>query len=344
MTQRYVLQVFLAFLAGLPACKCGDDPTDDTDSADTGTSLDSDSDPDSTVDTDTAPPCTTVVTETTPEEGGANWYWRDAPEVVFNQDALGSQVEILDAKGAPVAITARWAAGNVRVSLEPLDPLAPSSNYQIHVNVCDTDTHVNFTTNAYGEPMGVTASDLVGRTYVISFSTVEFTEPAGVGALLGTLITNPELVGVTAADAKAISFVATEGVALPTGGYDQVAGSGVWSFPPGDFTSQPYFATDAEAIVLTYDAYELPIEGFHLEGTFASDGSSFGGGRLSGLADTRELCGYFGSSDPGYVCNDLLGTWGIPCEDCSDGGHYCMFIAAQRIEAPLVPGFTITAP
>ena len=61
-------------------------------------------------------------------------------------------------------------------------------------------------------------------------------------------------------------------------------------------------------------------------------------GRMAGLLDARDLAGVLVDNglieeeDPGAVC-DLIATFGVLCEACSDGEDYCLSIYVDQITA-----------
>jgi hypothetical protein len=99
-------------------------------------------------------------------------------------------------------------------------------------------------------------------------------------------------------------------------------------FPLADFTAAPYIDAPADQIVLVYQDTEIPVTDFLLQGTFSADGTRFGGGILSGLADSRgagDLLKQPGNEDA--LC-DLAAGVGIQCEPCPDGQVYCLYLRA----------------
>ena len=110
--------------------------------------------------------------------------------------------------------------------------------------------------------------------------------------------------------------------------------------PPADFSAAPYFAADTERIDIAYGESNIPIENMHLEGTFSPDGTSMGGAWFGGLVNTSELAPLLelGSLDEPDVICEYISTFGLSCEDCSDGLPYCIYIEAHFNTASLVEG------
>jgi len=79
------------------------------------------------------------------------------------------------------------------------------------------------------------------------------------------------------------------------------------------------------------------IHEFVLEGTFASDGSWFGGGIVGGELDARDVVDAIDEVDsPEDFCN-LTASFGAPCVACaSDGEEYCLDVLIDRLEGDRV--------
>jgi hypothetical protein len=110
-------------------------------------------------------------------------------------------------------------------------------------------------------------------------------------------------------------------------------------FPvPADFTDAPYFSVNADSLALSASGYEIKINDFTLSGDFSADGSKIGGAVLAGQLDTRDLTqalmagGLIEDDDPQAVC-DLIGAFGVMCEECSDGETFCLTIHVDQINA-----------
>ena len=74
-----------------------------------------------------------------------------------------------------------------------------------------------------------------------------------------------------------------------------------------------------------------------ISGTFAADGSYFGGGTLLGELDVRKLAplleDLIQSDDPAEACGLLLG-FGVTCEACSsDSEPFCVALEVDSLTA-----------
>lgn len=311
--------------------------------------LKGDSDP--VVDTDSDPPeeCLAAPASFLPKDGEDAAYYRDPLQVTFTTPVPGAEFALRttdDGEAHEPTLLPEWNASNEQAELTVQGYLQPERDYALDVTVCDELYTNTFRTSEYGAPLTATQEELTGRTYLVELSSVDFTEPAGFGAFLGTFLDVPILIGVTDIDpdGTSLDLMGAQGRLKNDGTYTQkhtqTLDDGLkywvptWPFEGVDFNGAPYFSGDTSAIELRYDGAFVPVHDFHLEGTFAADGSSFGGGRLWGLGDTRDMAGLFGEADdPFYVCALVEGA-GAECEVCPDTGEKtCLFLRGENVTA-----------
>jgi hypothetical protein len=288
--------------------------------------------------------CEERILEWTPLTGATDWYWRDAPSGVVgaaDESAYGAWLE--DDRGVTVPAALTWSADGLSFAVVPDEPLAPSSPYELVFTDCASVRRVSFATSAYGLPIEGGNASLVDHTWLLDVAGATWIEPIGLGVLFALYIDDPILLGVVYADELHIDLLAAVAAVSQLGEVTQDLSREPWPFPTADFTDAPYFDASADLVVLVVpDAsgqdVDVPIEGFRLEGTFSADGATIGGGRLTGLADTRTLGGFFGDeNDPTAAC-DAAGDLGAFCVPCgSDGFPYCLAIEAVGIDGTLVP-------
>jgi hypothetical protein len=343
----------LALTLTIPLFSCNSDEdkkdTGTVDEADTDTDTDTDADADAdTADSGEPPSCTTLMTDSEPDDGAIDWYWKTDLVVDF-EDAPEEQdiISITDAAGAAVGFSAVWADHGETVTLTP--ELQGSGEYLVSVS-CLEEQSFGFATSHYGAPLSIDAADLVGKTYELDLPGAYFKEPVGVGALLSTYLENPLLASPVAVTDTEITMLAAQGLWDTEGVPSQDMGMGTYPFPPSDWTGAPFFSGDTEQIIVTYDSggssTDIVIHNVHLEGTFAADGSSLGGAWASGLADTRNLYSLLDIPDmPGIdpemlVCT-YLGSFGLPCVDCGDGEDLCLYMEAYFDDAAQVEGVSL---
>lgn len=348
---RVPLLVAAGLLLAVTGCRGSEEDSGDSDlldTADTGSPNGQDTgetgDPSDTADTgdtgDSGETCDVTIKETDPEDGESDWYYRDPVEVTFSEAAsTWAEVGLLDAEGAEVPATLTWNEEETRVELLPDPTFEPARTYTLWAEVCEDATEVVFETADYGTGLEMDAGDLVDNTYVVDWNQVEFTEPPYLGTFISGYL-DPLLVGVVEVSDDTITLVAALGKETVAGGYKQLDPYSWWLFEESDFSESPFFSADVSAIDFEYDDEEIPVEDFHLEATFAADGSSLGGGKLSGFIDTRPVSRLIGY-DEDWACEQVA-MLGIECEACpSDQEPYCLDVMAENIEAPLEEGLVI---
>ena len=325
-------------LLGMVACTDGEDaapPLLDTGWFDPTTSV-------------SGPACEERILSWVPATGTSDWYWRDAPEgTVALPDPTAYRIWLEDAIGATVPATLAWSADATSFALVPDAPLAPVSSYDLVLTDCASIRHVAFSTSAFGLPIEGGNGSLVDHTWVLDLEGATWEQPLGLGALFALYVDDPILLGVLYADALHIDLLAALAVVSDLGEVSQDPERDPWEFPTADFSGAPYFDAAAELVELVVPDpgggdIAVPVEDFRLEGTFSADGSVIGGGRLTGLADTRGLGALFGSDgDPDAACEEAT-TLGAVCVPCgSDGGEYCLGIEATGIDGALLPGLVL---
>ena len=327
----------VVFLSLLLACGDKDNNLDTGDVEDTEVE-----DTDTDTQEDTAPECNAEVVSITPDVGEVGWYYRDPMSVEFSEDGSAATfaLSLVDSEET-AEVTTTWGEGNLIATVTPNPALAADSEYRLVVGICEDEGETTFTTSSYGAPLDGEPSELEDQTSVLLFTDVNFTKPEGIGSLLGMYLDIPLLVGVVRADDSTIDMLVAQGWLDSIDGYKQRMGVETWSFDEADFQEQPYFEAEMESITLDFDGVEIPVQDFHLEGTFSSDGSHFSGGLLSGLGDTRNMGQLFGATDDlNYICN-MAAAMTVECVPCPDGEPYCLFLQGEDIETSAVPGLVL---
>ncbi len=273
---------------------------------------------------------------------------RDEPELADN----GALDQGPDFEAHEPQLTVDWNASREIATLET-DGLHASTRYALDITVCGVTYTSTFSTDRFGDALEIEPSELVGRTYVVELSQVEFVEPAGFGSFLAVYLDVPILIGVVSVDGADMDMLGAQGRLTSDGRYvqkkTQTLDDGLkytvatWDFSGVDFSQSPFWAGDTDKIELRYDGVFIPVYDFHIEGTFAPDGQSFGGGRIWGLGDTRNMAALFNSDDANYVCG-LVETAGASCEPCpEDGEEYCLFLRGEEIEADIQKNLKLEA-
>ena len=299
----------LFFGCALLAACGGDKGSDPTDSATTPTG------------------CQLEILGQFPDVGANDVYYRTSVEVTF--DALdGSETLTVSNAGAAVAGTTTTVDNTLVFA--PDEPLMSSTTYSVELTWCGGPTTYDFTTSAVGDP--VDESSLVGNTYTLDLSSGRFTQPPGVGDIIGGLLTPDTaqiLIGVTAADASELSVMGALGDGA--GGQDMCTES--FAFPlPASFTDN-----ETDTLNLSIEGIDLVIEDLLIGGSFSPDNSYIDGATLKGFIDVNILAELVGD-DP---CA-LLVTFGVSCEECSDGsGAHCLGVEVDSMRADMVGGLTL---
>ena len=290
---------------------------------------------DSAGDTDTKiTGCTITAAAEYPIDGQVDAYYRSPVEFDLSEADSSASISLTDGAGADVAGTVSFSDDGETVYFTPSSPLTSSTSYTATLSWCsgEESASIGFTTSALGAPL---TADLVGRTYNVDITSGRFLEPPGVGDLLGGLLENSILFGVTSADASSITF---RGAISETGNTNQdVCTPSLEDLPSADFSGQPYFELSSNELALSVAGITVNIDAITVSGTFAADGTYCGGGVLSGELDARDigplLEGQLDDTSPDAICDLLIG-FGVACQSCSsDGQPYCATILVDQIVA-----------
>lgn len=280
--------------------------------------------------------CTVQVSDTLPSSG-EEFYYRGTIEIKFSAADSEGEVMLMDSAGAEVAGTSTWSDDGLTLYFEPSEALAPSSDYTIMIHYCGGDPEVAFRTSELGA--AVTSASLAGKAYVIDLGSARFIEPGDIGSLIGEALEQNILVGVVAADDTTVQMIGaisegaseTQDVCTPS-----------IDFPEADFSENPFFAVGPEDTTISVAGYTAEIGDLEISGAFSPDMSYFGGGRLGGVVDTRQLddieelasLASCDGTDDACLCN-FIGTTGFAeCGTCPDDGQpYCLTLLADQIVA-----------
>ena len=201
----------------------------------------------------------------------------------------------------------------------------------------------------------IDASTVVGLTYMLDIGNggFTFTEPAGIGAVLGLFLGQlPEDQGI---------IFTAESIDQGAGTVDILIGSGlvsnpnddpanwIWEQSNGSTTDadgtwiNPSFGAGPADMVFDAGAGVVWLGDVLFGGTYAADGSQVNDSSLAGLMDTipfDEMLGF----DPGGLCA-TLGGLSIPCETCPPAsphqGDFCLYLVAEGGTCPLMAGLTM---
>ena len=294
----------------LSACGGGDDTTD-------------------TSGTLTTTGCTSSIIDFYPGDGATDVYYRTTVEFTFDV-VDGSETITVSQGGSDVAGTT--TVEGTRVIFTPDAPLMASTTYDVSVGWCKGPTTLTWTTSGVGDAADETG--LPGNAYSLDIGNGRFVEPAGVGDIIGSLLEQEVLIGVTAADAASISMMG----ALGDGNGMQDMCTESFDFPvAADFSENPYFSIESDSLALDISGVAVTIDDLRISGAFAADASYIAGATLQGTLDVNILADLVGE-DP---CGLLL-QFGVPCEECSDGsGAHCLSVLVDNMQADRVDGLML---
>lgn len=175
------------------------------------------------------------------------------------------------------------------------------------------------------------------RTYHLSITSSDWSEPEGIGSIIGSYVpdflldvvdvtdTGLQLVGaVTQSKGEPVQDLCRETIAFPTAPLEA----------DGSFVAGPV------AFPIEVSGYEVTIHDLTISGTFSPDATALLDASFEGVLDAREFEGFFGTDADG-VCNLVAGV-GAACEACpGDGEPYCLTLRAGSLSAAEVSGLTV---
>jgi len=289
---------------------------------------------------DTAPQgCGVTIYESVPTTDAADHYYRAPVEFHLTGADDTAVASLTDASGAAVSGTSSLSGDSTVVYFAADSELSPSSTYTAGLTYCSGDASVAFSTSSLG---GALESDILGNTYALDLSAARFVKPEGVGVLLQQYVTQEILAGVTnVVSGEALSMlgaIAEEGSDPTTQDYC----TETFDFPTADFSEEPYFVLGPATTPLTIAGFTVNIGDMLVSGTFAADGSYFGGGVLSGEIDGREVSEAFDEIEDSEALCALAASVGATCEACTaDGEIACLSIEVDQINAAAIDDLTL---
>jgi hypothetical protein len=202
----------------------------------------------------------------------------------------------------------------------------------------DDDTVDDDTTDDDADDDSFDPSVTVGNTYQLVIPLSDWTEPHGVGDIIGYYV--PILLfGVTSATPVTIDIIGAVGATDDDVIQNECVVTtdftdGVWPDGAGQFSIGP---TDYQVKIQNIDAKLWQATS---SGRFRADGSGFDNGVLAGMLDARELVNFF--VVPLEMICVVAAAFGAPCQPCpSDGETYCVGIKAEGYTGEVVPGLTV---
>jgi hypothetical protein len=291
-------------------------------------------DKDATDDTGTETGCEVEIRETFPAADSPDFYNRGLVQFVLNK-ADDTAVASVDG----VAGTSSLNDRNDIVTFTPDAPLAASTSYKATLDYCTGTASISFTTSELGASLD--SDDVIqGAVYSLDLASGRVVIPEGVGAVLQEYLEFELLLSPTEFTDSTINVRA--GLADATDPTHQSWCDPTIPFPEGTLDGS-YFQIGPQSTTIAVADYEVTIDDLLISGTFAPDGSYFGGAVFAGVVDTRPLVPllFEGDDDPNAICSFLTG-FGVSCVNCNDDPTtpYCLQIRAIDLIGEGVEGAT----
>jgi len=310
----------LSMLLTVGLFACGDDEKTESESSESQPSSDNQD-------------CGVEIDETYPVSGASDFYYLGTLAFELSDDDDSASISLEGADGSSIDGTS--SVDGDMVYFTPSAPLQPSTSYVANLSYCGSETPVavEFSTS----DLGTVAPDVgifEGKTYAVDLASGNFVQPAGVGDLIGGLLENNILVGVSTATETSMDVIGALSVAGSTA---QDTCQETLAIPPATFDN-PYFEIDAsDGIEISAAGMTISLDSLFISGTFAADGSYFGGGELIGELDVRKLVpileDLIQSDDPNEACTLLMG-FGVSCVPCtSDSQPLCISLEVNGLVA-----------
>jgi hypothetical protein len=290
-----------------------------------------------TEDTDTVVECDNGIVSITPADSAQNVYYRSDINVLFEAADENATCFVSNA-GVEVPGSTMWMGDTMMWQGDA--PLDSNTTYDVALSYECGEPTTTFTTSEVGGESD--PADLNGRTYVLDLAGGNFVQPAGVGALLQTQLTVDILIGVTDASTAEVEMMGALGLDGASPAAQDTCQETI-DFPtPADFSENPFFSVGPDTTTLSVQGMEVTIDDLLISGAFSPDGSYIAGATLAGAVDTRPLVGLIDPEGSDNTICDLVATFGVACEPCSDGsGDYCLTLLVNDISAEELPNTTL---
>ncbi|MBM76807.1 MAG: hypothetical protein CMK59_15480 [Proteobacteria bacterium] len=280
--------------------------------------------------------CGVTIDDHYPAAGSTDMYYRGTMVFELSDDDPTASLALMSSDGTDVA--GDLSVDGDTLYFTPSAPLTPSTTYKAVLTYCGSPdpVEVEFTTSALGAAVDGGNEALLGKTYALDLGSGNFVQPAGVGDLIGGLLENNILIGVTSVEGGVLQV---RGAISETGNTNQdMCTETLEEFPTADFSASPFFEINAPSgISLSIQDTDVSLDSIRVSGTFAADGSYFGGAEVEAELDVAKLAPLLAdlieSDDPAEACALLLG-FGVQCEECAQTGEpYCITLEVNQLVA-----------
>lgn len=290
-------------------------------------------------------PCDATASIISPaSDGQTNFFYRDDIVFTVTDGAMDAQVELTTTDGTLLSGTT-WIDDQVeegaplQVMFTPDSPLQSLTDYSARLVYCGGSPSVTFRTSSLGEQ--IQDPDLLtGWTYSMDLSAAKIIKPGSTAQAMLTLLDNDLALQINAVDGDTlnITIAATD---AGTGEQDMCLPALEFGMA-GNFAEAPSFEVGPVDVPFTLAGYTVMLYDAQSSATFASNGSYFAGGRLSGSLDARDVVTalegleILPAETPEALC-DILAKVKLPCDTCRDGEAFCLNLEAANITGEQTP-------
>ena len=173
-----------------------------------------------------------------------------------------------------------------------------------------------------GEPV---ASPLAGTTWRVAFSSMDITEPPGLGPLIPTLI-DEDAVLFNVMWASGDSFGMQVGIGTD-GGQDPC--DSVQELPAADFSENPLWSIPETSLTISSGSDPVTVQRAEMLGVLSEDGLTWTWATLRGRIDSRDFAE--DAEEGGIDICGFLESLGGECVECDDGEPMCITLVIDSM-------------
>ena len=292
-------------------------------------------------DDSTGDTCSARLYDTFPDDGATDMCFRSDVDFRLEGDDENGVIKLVDSSGADVPGTTNPKSAGTLLSFHPDAPLAPNTAYTATLTYCGEGSPetFSFTTDAYGEPLAVDPTKLVGNIYAVDLKNdSRFYQPPGVANVLQPML--DRIIWLEVLDASTTGITLRLAVAADKSDSVQDMCIPTVDFDNGTLDG-PTFEVGPNDIEIPIGDVLVELQGVVASGTFSADGLTFGCGGFTGLLDTRPVVPLMGGDYDAFVC-ETVGAYGAQCIACDDGEPLCLqLVVDQAVTKPPAKGVKI---
>jgi hypothetical protein len=266
--------------------------------------------------------CDTTVDATWPENGAADFYFRDAIEFTLSDPDPSAEV-IFSRSGSQST-----SDDGLTVIFTPDQPLPPSTEFEAALDYCYGSPTIEFSTSELGEDLENPLA-IAGKTYRVDLADARYTENPGVAGFLMGWLNRDLLFHISDIQDGALSL------RLALAGEEAEDGQDLCyrTFDIEGMTLEgPDLVLSADDILFDFYTGSLQVGDFDLVATLASDLSWLGGAQFSGWLNITDFSAALDLNDDEDIC-DIMDNLDSGCEPCPhDSTQSCVTLAGDRLE------------